>query len=302
MKKCWEGYERVPGTKPGEKGSCRKKSQTKVGSDFNSDEMEMIKKMKEYQAQGKTLITNMKPSVFKQKLPNLYKVIDKGLLKFTGAVKLVNKVANSKLQDYRKALELLSQLEKLDGMQDEYSEKIQNAYDNPNSAKSALEKLIKSLTKEIEKKKKKASQPSYEEWLKQKNELQDEVDKTSEALNKITGKGGGLTPDSIKNTPEYKKAKKDYNDAFEKLRTFNGKSPAEYMKRKRRGSTHIAKNPTLTISIKEPKAKEIIAISEKANLDWSMSGKNMQFSSDGSKAQNEAIVKIMEIATDYSLR
>lgn len=74
----------------------------------------------------------------------------------------------------------------------------------------------------------------YEEWLKEKKQLQDEVDKTSEALKKITGKnGGGLTPDSIKNTPEYKKAKKDYNNAFEKLRTFNGKSPAEYMKRNR---------------------------------------------------------------------
>lgn len=23
-KKCWPGYERVPGTKPGAKGSCRK--------------------------------------------------------------------------------------------------------------------------------------------------------------------------------------------------------------------------------------------------------------------------------------
>lgn len=23
--KCWSGYERVPGTKPGAKGSCRKK-------------------------------------------------------------------------------------------------------------------------------------------------------------------------------------------------------------------------------------------------------------------------------------
>ena len=26
---CWKGYERVPGTKPGEKGSCRKKSPNK---------------------------------------------------------------------------------------------------------------------------------------------------------------------------------------------------------------------------------------------------------------------------------
>ena len=26
---CWKGYERVPGTKPGDKGSCRKSSPTK---------------------------------------------------------------------------------------------------------------------------------------------------------------------------------------------------------------------------------------------------------------------------------
>jgi len=26
---CWKGYERVPGTKPGEKGSCRKSSPVK---------------------------------------------------------------------------------------------------------------------------------------------------------------------------------------------------------------------------------------------------------------------------------
>ena len=29
---CWKGYERVPGTKPGAKGSCRKSSPTKHGS------------------------------------------------------------------------------------------------------------------------------------------------------------------------------------------------------------------------------------------------------------------------------
>ena len=29
---CWKGYERVPGTRPGAKGSCRKSSPTKHGS------------------------------------------------------------------------------------------------------------------------------------------------------------------------------------------------------------------------------------------------------------------------------
>lgn len=30
-KTCWEGYERVPGTKKGAKGSCKPKTPTKKG-------------------------------------------------------------------------------------------------------------------------------------------------------------------------------------------------------------------------------------------------------------------------------
>jgi hypothetical protein len=64
---------------------------------------------------------------------------------------------------------------------------------------------------------------SYEEWVKQKNQLQEEVDRTSRELEKITGiRSGGLTPDSIKSTQEYKKARKEYSEAFERLRNFNG--------------------------------------------------------------------------------
>jgi hypothetical protein len=39
-KKCWEGYERVPGTKEGEKGSCRPKSkELKKAKDMSGDEV-----------------------------------------------------------------------------------------------------------------------------------------------------------------------------------------------------------------------------------------------------------------------
>ena len=40
--KCWEGYERVPGTKPGADGSCRKK-----GSGGGSDKKKKKKKKRE---------------------------------------------------------------------------------------------------------------------------------------------------------------------------------------------------------------------------------------------------------------
>ena len=40
--KCWDGYERVPGTKKGEKGSCRKK-----GSANEQDEMEELEELQE---------------------------------------------------------------------------------------------------------------------------------------------------------------------------------------------------------------------------------------------------------------
>ena len=32
--KCWQGYERVPGTRPGAKGSCRKSSPAKRRKSF----------------------------------------------------------------------------------------------------------------------------------------------------------------------------------------------------------------------------------------------------------------------------
>ena len=34
---CWKGYERVPGTKPGAKGSCRKSSPANFNRPFTLD-------------------------------------------------------------------------------------------------------------------------------------------------------------------------------------------------------------------------------------------------------------------------
>ena len=47
----------------------------------------------------------------------------------------------------------------------------------------------------------------------------------SDKLNAINGIGTGplgLTPDSVKSTPEYQQASKEYSAAFQALRNFNG--------------------------------------------------------------------------------
>lgn len=73
---------------------------------------------------------------------------------------------------------------------------------------------------------------SYEKWLEQKNTIENNVSITSDALRSISGENrGGLTPDSIKITPEYKLAKANFDRAFKIQREFNQKSPKEYQMR-----------------------------------------------------------------------
>jgi hypothetical protein len=63
--------------------------------------------------------------------------------------------------------------------------------------------------------------------------LLDEQDRTSKALRAIPGIGGGpmgLTPDSVKNSPEYKAARAAWTKAWNELRAFN-----QFINRKRKG-------------------------------------------------------------------
>jgi hypothetical protein len=70
----------------------RKKSNP--SSEFNQLELKFLDDIRKYQSEGKVLITNISPRLFKEKMPTLYKMIDKAHLKFAGAVKLLNKKSN----------------------------------------------------------------------------------------------------------------------------------------------------------------------------------------------------------------
>ena len=52
-------------------------------------------------------------------------------------------------------------------------------------------------------------------------ELNDAVATTSRALNKFSGGAMGLTPDAVKNSPDFRVAKDEFDIAFQRLRTFN---------------------------------------------------------------------------------
>lgn len=55
-----------------------------------------------------------------------------------------------------------------------------------------------------------------------RDQLEAETDRTDKALKALSGGGArGLTPDHIKATPEWKKAKQDFDKAFAALRSFN---------------------------------------------------------------------------------
>lgn len=62
----------------------------------------------------------------------------------------------------------------------------------------------------------------------------------------------------------------------------------------------MKKQPTLFISIKDPKVKEIVSLI--TPLDWEMSGSKIIIKGDGSKEHTNLIVKIMELASDYELK
>jgi len=76
---------------------------------------------------------------------------------------------------------------------------------------------------------------TYEEYKTQKELLYKAMDDASHKLKLVTGNNnGGLTPDSIKESNEYKQAKRDFTIAFENVRQFNKFSPKEFLKRKLR--------------------------------------------------------------------
>lgn len=65
---------------------------------------------------------------------------------------------------------------------------------------------------------------SFSEAKQTKEFLEKSVKNAEEILHKIPGvnKSGGLTPDAIKTSTDFQKAKQNFNVAFSKLRDFNG--------------------------------------------------------------------------------
>jgi hypothetical protein len=59
-----------------------------------------------------------------------------------------------------------------------------------------------------------------------KKKLEEEVDRTSKELKKFPKGPTGMTPDDVKATPEWQAAKRNYGQAFAKLREFNSKKCA----------------------------------------------------------------------------
>ena len=61
----------------------------------------------------------------------------------------------------------------------------------------------------------------FTKWFKSQEGYNDNVDKCSDALTKLSGGKHVDLSYEIRNTPEYKKASKNYDNAFSMLRTFN---------------------------------------------------------------------------------
>lgn len=74
---------------------------------------------------------------------------------------------------------------------------------------------------------------AYQKWLKASEILAKATKEASDELNKIAGNNkGGLTPDSVKSSKEFKDAKQKFDRAFKDERDLNKSTPKEFMKKK----------------------------------------------------------------------
>ena len=63
---------------------------------------------------------------------------------------------------------------------------------------------------------------NYEEAKLRKQELEEKNNEHSVRLNTFEKNSLGMTPDHIRELPEYQKAKQDFDRSFAELRNFNG--------------------------------------------------------------------------------
>ncbi len=69
---------------------------------------------------------------------------------------------------------------------------------------------------------------TYEEFKAKRAELDSEVAAASAALQLFPRSAIGLTPDAVKFSPEYRKAKARYSDAARNLRNFNTRHLSQF--------------------------------------------------------------------------
>ena len=72
----------------------------------------------------------------------------------------------------------------------------------------------------------------YGDWKQASDDINSEVDKLSDILQKFPSGSMGLTPDEVRNSKEYKSAKKNFDNAFKKLQDFNKNSSKEFKRQK----------------------------------------------------------------------
>lgn len=76
----------------------------------------------------------------------------------------------------------------------------------------------------------------YAEFCAARDELQRRVDAASARIKAIPGAGAGpmgLTPDSVKSSPEWRQARAEFRAAFDALRAFNARHASRYRSEER---------------------------------------------------------------------
>jgi len=74
------------------------------------------------------------------------------------------------------------------------------------------------------------SNKDYIEWKGESDKLNKSVTKLSDILQKFQKNSSGQISDEIKNSDEFKKAKKEYNLEFKKLQNFNKSTPKDFLR------------------------------------------------------------------------
>ncbi len=152
-------------------------------------------------------------------------------------------------------------------------------------AKNADPRVIEALKGKLDNADEKNNDSEFDSWMKQRQSLELNYSEASKNLKKITGDNkGGITPDEIKESKEYKVAREAQQKAFKALQDFNAKSPNEFKKRASKFSNSADENKCNAM---DNAMDKITAMKKKILLSNA---------SDDVKAK--AIKKVMSNATD----